>query len=306
MYHKNNSHFSTFNTTMSDTVKEQLFEEDNDLARSNCDKLYLDSTTADVNFVFGEGIDSVAAHKILLACVSTVFHRMFYGSLPEKGDIVIEDASRDAFKEFLQFFYLSKVRLSSEHIFQVVNLCKKYEMADALKRCEAPMQKSLKINNMCTGYSVALLLEMKNVIEFCEREIKEKPTEVLKSTNFLECDHKLLDKILQLVSSKCSASVIVDACMAWAKAECEHKNVRISPASLKTQLKDSLERIPFAELTKGQFAEFIAAYNGFFLKKDLEEIILEVMSKKAKANVPAPQPLYVLDCDRRLKNKAHI
>ncbi|XP_055325743.1 BTB/POZ domain-containing protein 6-A-like, partial [Sitodiplosis mosellana] len=210
------------------SMADNVFEKDNHLTRNNSEKLYLDAKTADVKFVFGKGTDhveTVPAHKNILSVSSPVFDKMFYGSLPEQGDVPIVDAYAAAFKEFLQFFYLAKVRLTSEHIIDVSNLCKKYELVEGLAICEEPLQKSSTNNEMCSGYALAMLPEIPNTIQFCEQKIKSNAEAILKSTSFLECNRELLDKVIQLVTPKCSASAFVDACMAWAKAECGRDNL---------------------------------------------------------------------------------
>ncbi|XP_055305932.1 BTB/POZ domain-containing protein 3-like [Sitodiplosis mosellana] len=161
---------------------------DNHLTRNKSENLYLDSKTADVKFVFGAGTDhveTVPAHKSILSIVSPMFDKMFYGSLPEPGDVPIVDASAAAFKEFLQFFYLNKVQLTPEHIIDVSNLCKKYELVEGLAICENPLQKSFSIDEMCSGYALAILLEITNTIQFCEKKIKLNAEAILKSTSFL-------------------------------------------------------------------------------------------------------------------------
>lgn len=265
-------------TTMSGTV----FERENQRASSIGAKLYLDAKMADVKFVFKNCTEFVVAHKIVLSVGSPVFDTMFYGSLPEEGDILIVDASLEAFKQFIQFFYLDKVKLTPDSIFEVANLCKKYAVDYGLKLCEYPMQQSLTISNMCKGYAVATLLEMEGVVKFCEGEIKQKATEVLKSVDFLECDYKMLDKILQLVSSNCSASVIVDACMNWAEAECGRKKKPATDPFLKIQLKGLLDRIPFHELSPEEFSLHRKTYKRVLDENYLESIIMKTLPRKAK------------------------
>lgn len=85
--------------------------------------LYRDSKTADVHFKFESSNNGTAtqidAHKNLLAATSDVFGAMFYGELKETGDIRVVDVSDAAFKEFLQYFYQRKVKLSAENISEV-------------------------------------------------------------------------------------------------------------------------------------------------------------------------------------------
>lgn len=100
---------------------------------------YLNPKGADINFIFDAGTEhpeKVKAHKVFLSLDCPVFDTMFFGSIPEKGDVPIVDVSAEAFIEFLQFFYLDEVKLSSANIVEVTNLCKKYEMNDFLTPCE--------------------------------------------------------------------------------------------------------------------------------------------------------------------------
>lgn len=288
---------------------EQIFEKHVGLARRCCEKMYLDSLTADVNFTFStnhSNTNSVPAHKSVLSVGSPVFEAMFYGSIPKKGNISIPDASAEAFKEFLQLFYRNKVRLTSENIADVANLCKKYQVNDGLKACEVPFKKSLTINRMCTGFAMAQHLELPNVIEFCEREIGNHAEEILNTTDFLDCNGKLFDKILQLASSNCSATTMVKASMAWASAECKRKKVHETPGNLRQQLNDSFHRIPFDALPKDQFALHLVTYKEFFTNRDFESIILKKMSNKMHTTVliHPEQATHTLDCDRKVANSS--
>lgn len=59
------------------------------------EKLYLNSDLADVKFIFkhGDDVQTVSANKSVLAAGSQVFHAMFFGSMPETGDVEIVDAT---------------------------------------------------------------------------------------------------------------------------------------------------------------------------------------------------------------------
>lgn len=287
---------------------EKIFEESNELVREGCEKFYLDSNTADLTFHFGadtEYFESIPAHKIILSISSPVFETMFYGSLREKSTISIVDATAEAFKEFLQLFYLTKVRLTAENIIEVSNLCKKYELNQGLKVCESPLKSALtfNINDACAGYEVALLLELTNVIAFCEQHIRNNALEVLQTTNFLECDEKLFNKILSLIASKCCASFAVETCMAWAKTACDKEKLRDTTKNLRGKLKASLQWIPFDELNAEQFSQFVRMYKGFLNEDDLHRIIRRIMKKNSSiknVGVKTDEGTDKLICDRRM------
>lgn len=97
-------------------------------------KLYLDDKTADICFLFetnGGGIDRIPAHKLILTTGSQVFETMFYGSIPEGNEVKISNGNSAAFKEFLQFFYLDEITMTTENIADVINFVKQY----GIERC---------------------------------------------------------------------------------------------------------------------------------------------------------------------------
>ncbi|XP_031636133.1 uncharacterized protein LOC116349021 [Contarinia nasturtii] len=290
----------------------EVFVQENDLVHRSCGKLYMDTKTTDVSFIFGIDTDHpeyVPAHKILLSAGSPVFDAMFYGSLIEVGDIPIVDASAAAFREFLQFFYKSKVQLTSQHIGEVINLCKKYELNEAVEACEIPLQKSLTKHDMCWGYEVAVLLELENLQQFCEQKIRENAQEVLTSDTFLECNRVSVDNILQLVESKCNPLTIVEACMEWAKAENVRNNLDLNPLTLRAQIGNLFGKIPFEKIKMEEFFNFTAKYAGFFSDKEIETITQTIFENQFRSSICATLPLSVLpkfDCDRRIPDDMEL
>lgn len=263
----------------------KVFKGNNKLLMRSGEKLYLDTKTADINFIFDiddDVTESVPAHKIMLSAGSPVFEAMFYGSLKEPGDVKIVDASPDMFKEFLQFFYMGIVQLTSDNVFVVTTLCHKYEVMDGLALCETAMVKILTIDTMCSGYAMANLLDLRKVSKRCEQKIAENPDAILKSNDFLKNDQKMLAKILELVSKRnasINAATIIDGCIKWAKNKCEEKNVEATAVNLREEFGSLVGQMPFAELPREEFAQFSVTYKGLFNNSDFEAIILSVMMR---------------------------
>lgn len=260
-------------------------------------ELYLNSKGADVSFVFkdadGDQSKKIPAHKIILSLDSPVFDRMFFGSIQEKGDVQIVDAPAAAFKEFLQFFYLNEVTLSSAHIIFVTNLCKKYETNEFLRPCETALQNSLSMDDMCWGYSIAQLLEQENLRKFCEDKIKTFAAKIIKSDSFMECDGQALSKIMTMVSSDWGVLERVIAYMEWSKAQCIRNNLDSNPTNLRNQLNDVFSEIPFGELSAQQLSQHVALYKGFFTAIELEELF----AKQTLPKQPNPFDLQLLQPD---------
>lgn len=255
----------------------------NVLAWRGCEKLYLDERTADVFFVFNSKIASeckrVPAHKNILSSVSDVMYAMFYGPVKESGDININDTSPEAFEEFLQYFYRSSVKLTSENAVQVINLCKQYLLNDCIKNSTDLVESSLTLDNMCWGYELALLFEEDNLKEFCEQQITENPEEIFQSTCFLTCEPNLMRHILQL-DFKCDETLVFDGCVEWAKTACvlkgiDEKNVN----NLRTQLGDLFYDI-FRKMSLSNFFKCYESYVELFSLEDYRDITMMISRSK--------------------------
>lgn len=263
--------------------------------------------TGDVAFVFKSRTDDcrrVPAHKCILSAGSPVFDAMFYGPLKPNTEIPVDDASIAAFTEFLQFFYLSSLNLTFENIIEVTNLCKKYQVAEALKLCEAPLKRFLTIDNVCWAYEIALEFNLASLVHCCEEIIAENSTEILATKDFLKCDSKVLSRILGLVQSKCSASIIVEACMEWATCELCQNLMQIKTANPRHKLGKLFNRIPFAGISLNQLFKYtsLSKYGGIFTEKEIKIITEIIMSNKLKSApliTNAQMEVSTLSCDRR-------
>lgn len=279
------------------------FETFNNCVLSVCD-FYLNSKASDVYFLFNddmECVEKVPAHKLILSYKNPVFDAMFYGPMRERGDIRIVDALAEAFKEFLQFFYLDKVRLTLKNIVEVMNLCKKYDMNESLNVCEIVFQNLITIDDMCFGYNIASLLERKTLIAFCEQQIRQNPRHVFNSDTFLESGRDLFEKLLSLVSCDWSALEMVIASMEWAKAECNRNELELNSINLRAQLTGILNKIPFEKLANQDFSYFIDKYKGFFFTREIDTLITKTLMNSQLSNPfeLTISNIHEFDCDRK-------
>lgn len=279
---------------------------ENEAASKVTGKLYLNAELADVSFTFdvdGE-IEKVPANKAILAAESPVFHSMFYGLWKEDGDVEIVDASADAFKEFLQFFYLTKVTLSMENIEAVARLADKYDVLHFLNACAQLFEMKLTKENMCYAYQMALHLKDDTLIKFCEKEIGLWPKDVFASDAFLRCDIETLERILDL-GLVCNEADIFDACLKWAKYSCRNYGLDENLSeNLKAQLGDCLQSIRFSVMKIEEFTKYYASHRGLFTPEEFEDIVLMLTVKghvSDKFN-QSPRP-YIWNKDNILKCK---
>lgn len=253
----------------------------NVLAWRGCEKLYLDIRTCDVFFVFesesGE-THRIPAHKCILSAISPMFDAMFYGPLKKDGDINITDASPDAFKEFLQFFYLSMAKLTVENIPEVMNLGKEYLIDDCFNACTDIYKLTMTPETVCWGYELAILFDQSDLKEICEQIIRKHPKEVFESSNFLSCQSNVLRHILKLNSLK--SDEVFDGCLAWAKSACVRKSYDENDAqNLRSELGDLFYEIPFDVMQPKAFHDRYCSHQGLFSKDEFIDISMMIADK---------------------------
>lgn len=261
--------------------QQKLINQPNFHGQNILEALYITRNYADVRFNFfknNEKLGYVMAHKYILSMGNEVFHTIFYGALKENGDIRIDDVTPEAFNEFLQFFYTSNIALTSQNIIEVAYLCKKYSYQDGLITCETAMKTFVSIDNICASYEAAMLLDLHDYVQFCENRIKIFAKQICSSVGFLETDRELFNTVIKLlIESDCNSSVIVNACMNWAKAKCEQNDVESTTANLKKQIKDIIGLMPFDKLKYHQFRKFTFNYEDFFAKDEYDLIVSKLL-----------------------------
>lgn len=243
-------------------------------------KLYLDESMADVYFVFhnsnnDETIERVPAHRLILGAACPVFHQMFYGNLKEEGDVLIADFSKDAFAEFLQFFYMNDVVLTTENILEVYQLAHKYDLPKCMDICNDFLIEYLNYDTLPLTMEIALLYEIPKLLRICERMICDHANKVFESEAFLYSGPKTLKHILSMPSLSCGETDLLDACMKWAEWACQRNDI-LSPtvAQRLNELGDCLHLIRFRSMSYAEFTSCIAKYPDMFTAVELQDTLI--------------------------------
>ncbi|XP_031638200.1 BTB/POZ domain-containing protein 2-like [Contarinia nasturtii] len=242
---------------------------------------YLNDQTADVFFVFETEYKKVPAHKSVLSQNSTAFKSMFNNTSDQNGVIKVVDFTSGAFKEFLQFFYLAKVQLTSANVMEVMRLGRKFAVKNCLDACAELCKSMLTMDTMCWGYELAIRFELDDLRAFCERKISENPEKIFHSISFLLCEPNVLQQILQLDSMDCDETMVFDGCMAWAKSTCIEKELDENLVeNLRRQLGDLIYDIRFSAMNIVEFYDRYCMYEGLFSVEEFENIITMIALKQ--------------------------
>lgn len=249
----------------------------NHLLLRDTERLYLDADSADVFFVFKRTDQTcriIPAHKNVLSIISAVFDSMFYGPAAQDDNINIDDASPEVFREFLQFFYLTAVRLTVENYLDVICLVKKYAIEDSVNACNEVGELSLSLDDMCWGYKLAILSQNGYLERFCEEIICKNPYQIFRSSSFLHCEPYVLRCILQFDGMECDECVIFDGCIAWAKVACIQCGIDdTNSKNIRKVLGDIFYEIRFGEMSVMDFYHRYCLHKGLFSLYEFEDII---------------------------------
>ncbi|XP_031637104.1 BTB/POZ domain-containing protein 3-like [Contarinia nasturtii] len=246
------------------------------------EELYLNEKRADFYFEFESAdgpCDRIATHKIFLGTISDVFDAMFKESWKEKTSVQIVDASMAEFKEFLQFFYLSRAQLTKENVAKVMYLADKYNVQECLRMCEEFMTLLLSTDNVCWGYDLAILYNQAFLKKYCVIIIALDTKAVFSSDSFLECSKDVVSNILQMNALSCSEAEVFEACMGWVKSACQQDE--LTKEIVKKYLGDAFDNIQFASMTLQEFTVQWIAYEQLFTFDEYKTIVKKIASKSA-------------------------
>lgn len=246
----------------------------NTFVAQSISQLHANDDLADFTFTFGS--KKVPVHRILLAIASPVFRAMFFGPIRDKVTVEITDSNAEAFKEFLQFFYLNEVTLTMENIEEVAKLADKYDMIGCLNTCAAFLEDQLTDDNMLWGYKLAISLKNNKLKQFCEKRISFHTENIFKSEAFLRCDRNVLKNILQMGELLCNEIEVLKACLSWAKYTCRQEGKQLTAHDMRTQLGECLYLIRFAAMTTEDLATHTAPYKGLLTGDEAAEIFYAI------------------------------
>lgn len=170
----------------------------NSLALRTSQSYYFDESSADIHFIFAADDGSeigIPAHKIFLAAGSEVFFRMFYVDTAEARNIPITNASYEAFKEFLQFFYFVKAKLTLDNISEVMCLANRYAVLD-IDLCDKFVVENSPLENVWTDLRLAAQYERKELQQILIQKICNNSDTVFVPSSSVQCTQQKTRKQL--------------------------------------------------------------------------------------------------------------
>lgn len=233
--------------------------------------------STDCCFRFSESgqIKKIKSHRKLLTSLSPVFAAMFNGSWDSGSDVIpITDSSHDDFATFLDYFYKSAVKLNERNVCGVLYLAHKYDIEDLVSSCSAFLINTICTDNVVEYYEVALRFDLHKLRDASRQLLSIQEDAILKSMAFIRCNRAALRHVLVCVAPGCKAEDIFDACIEWAKNQCEVKNIDPTPKNLRIELGDCYGFIDFKSMDIAEFATRYKSFKAMFTRTESDDIFM--------------------------------
>lgn len=242
-------------------------------------KMYMDGQTADVQFVIksaGCADEIIPAHKILLVATSAVFRTMFYGSVPETGNVTITDTTSNAFKKFLEWFYYSNPVITMQTIEGVLYLAHKYDVESCFNACSTFLIDNMD-KDILLAYNLGNKYDLSNVKEKCQ-SMFDASSAYYTSKPYLECSQDTFEKIVQFPFIPAKRKF--ELCMTWSENGC--KRLKQDPKHMtyrRALLRNCIDHIDFNAMSPNEFHDCIEQSFGLFSYSKMQRLLLGFAKK---------------------------
>ncbi|XP_055350806.1 BTB/POZ domain-containing protein 3-like [Paramacrobiotus metropolitanus] len=235
---------------------------------------------SDVQFAVGRDYGAVRifpAHRVIMGARSDVFHKMFFGSIPENcaAPVDIPDILPDAFSNMLSYIYTDTVKtLSKDNVFQTLVCADKYDIPSLMEKCTRFIMDNLDTDN-CLEHLEKIIRHKctaPRVTKKCLRLIDESAEGIWLSDHFLALGQETLQSILQRDTLAADEDTIYWAVEKWASSACKQRNMEASAVNRREILGPALHLIRFPLLTEAQLMDG-PAETGLLLHSELLDIV---------------------------------
>ncbi|XP_031637148.1 uncharacterized protein LOC116349724 [Contarinia nasturtii] len=248
------------------------------------EQLYLKEKMSDFHFICksAEGQDEeIPVHTFLLASVSDVLDTMVNNW--DNINAVITDATSAEFKEFLQFFYLGRAKITMNNVAKVMYLGDKYNVPECLNVCTKFLRRTLTEENVCWGLALAILYRQEDLKRYCKLMVSTNIKTVFASNGFLECEKEVLEHILKMDSLSCTEVEVFNACIVWLKSASGESE--LTRETVQNHLGDLFFQIRYRSMPFADFAEIVSSYGGLFSLDEHQEIVQLIGIQNYQANL---------------------
>ncbi|XP_063436922.1 BTB/POZ domain-containing protein 2-like [Mytilus trossulus] len=225
----------------------------------------------DVTFRVGHDRTLINAHKFMLSTRSVVFHTMFEGSLPEKGEITISDIDDNTFRDILKYSYSDDITITNNNVKEILYAADKYMLAAVKRKCETVLKQTAQSEHATKALQTAYQYHLSDLqtesLDYIEKNTKA----CLLSEHAVSLSKDCLELILKSDFLDCSETDICQFILKWGKYQCELAKLEPSGENMRESLGNILYLIRFPNIDMKFFSKAIA-YSGLLTSNEMVSI----------------------------------
>ncbi|XP_025410688.1 BTB/POZ domain-containing protein 6 isoform X3 [Sipha flava] len=244
---------------------------------------------ADIYFIVGSPghIQRIPSHKYILATGSSVFYAMFYGGLADtKEEIEVPDVEPTAFLTLLRYLYCDEIQLEADTVLATLYVAKKYIVPHLARACVNYLETSLTAKNACLLLSQSRLFEEPELMQRCWEVIDAQAEIALHSDGFVDIDSDTLQSVLGRETINCKETILWEAAMNWASAECNRREIEPTPSNKRQVLDSALYLLRLPAMSLEEFANGPAQMGMLTLEETVDLFLHYTASNKPRLTYP--------------------
>lgn len=186
------------------------------LLSSNLRQLVNEPRMSDVTFRCGKSRQPVHACRALLAVRSPVFRAMFFGGIPEAGDVTLDDVEAEDLLVALAYMYAGELSLDGNNVMSVLYVAKKYQVTGLQHACVQFVKERLTPADACQLLQRTMLLEddelRRGVLEYVAQNARA----VFECDEFALLGAEIVSQIVSLDELYCDEVPLACECLVGA------------------------------------------------------------------------------------------
>ncbi|VDI68392.1 Hypothetical predicted protein [Mytilus galloprovincialis] len=212
----------------------------------------------DVTLRVGHESTLIKAHKYMLSSRSAVFHTMFEGSLPEKGEITIPDIEENTFRDILKYIYCDQITITNDNVKEILYAADKYMLAAVKRGCETVLKQTAQSEHATKALQTAYQHNLSDIQRESLGYIEINTKECLLSEYALSLSRDCLRLILNSGYLNCTETDICHFIIKWGEHQCTLANLEPSGGNIRDVLGDNLYMIRFQDVDMKLFSKKVA------------------------------------------------
>ena len=221
--------------------------------------MFNNSDMSDISFTCEGSDKTFYAHKYVLATSSAVFHAMFYGGLAEKESIVrLPDAKEESLEQFLRFLYTEECTFTTENVFEITYLAKKYILPSLKEKCVNFLVENLNPENVLDVLDQATRFDEEDLKRHCWKVIQSNTSKVVASDSFNNISQMTMTKLLRRNKLNIPEVELFQAVLKWIDFQCSSKNLEPTSKNRRSVIGKAIYAFRFFSMSQTEFIEHVS------------------------------------------------